>query len=154
MLSKEISRSLDYFFSGSFTYVEAVKLKYKVLAPYRVNGVPKDWVDEMGGKFRWYYHDLWTDTTIPFWSMSENMRHLTQKSEKLIAKLVMASSDFGDVVLDSFVGSGTASVLAKKLGRSYICIDSDEAYCCLTEKRLLLAKKDKTIHGSGILLTL
>lgn len=135
--------SNDYKFN-----VDAVKLKRKVLAPYRINGVPKDWTDEQGGKYRLTFpSNLWTDITIPFWSMPENTNHPTQKPEKLIAKLVMASSDAGDLVLDPFVGSGTTSVVAKKLKRRFIGIDLNEEYCCLTEKRLLLADKHPNIQG-------
>ena len=49
--------------------------------------------------------------------MAENTPHPTQKPEKLIAKLILASSNEGDVVFDPFIGSGTTSVTAAKLGR-------------------------------------
>ena len=48
--------------------------------------------------------------------MSENTEHPTQKPEKLLAKLILASTKKGDIVFDPFVGSGTTSVVAKKLG--------------------------------------
>ncbi len=72
--------------------------------------------------------------------MPENTDHPTQKPEKLIAKLVLASSHPGDVVFDPFLGSGTTSVVAKKTGRRYVGIDREESYCCLAEKRLDLAE--------------
>jgi site-specific DNA-methyltransferase (adenine-specific) len=90
---------------------------------------------------------LWTDITVPFWSMPENTDHPTQKPEKLIAKIVLASSDPGGVVLDPFLGSGTTSVVAKKLGRRYVGIELEERYCCLAEKRLALAQLDSSIQG-------
>ncbi|MEX2285516.1 MAG: site-specific DNA-methyltransferase, partial [Planctomycetaceae bacterium] len=91
--------------------------------------------------------NLWTDISVPFWSMPENTDHPTQKPEKLIAKLILASSNCGDVVLDPFLGSGTTSVVAKKLGRKFVGIEVDEFYCCLAEKRLCVAEEDTSIQG-------
>ena len=136
--------SEDYTFD-----VEAVKQKRRVVAPYRDdNGQPKDWKEEPDGAFRVTHpSNLWTDITVPFWSMPENTDHPTQKPEKLIAKLILASSRPGDVVLDPFLGSGTTSVVAKKLGRRYIGIEQEETYCLLAEKRLELAEQEPSIQG-------
>jgi len=79
--------------------------------------------------------------------MPENTDHPTQKSEKLIAKLILASSKPGDIVLDPFLGTGTSSVVAKKLGRRYLGIELDEEYCLMAEKRLELAERDGRIQG-------
>ena len=128
--------------------VDAVKLKRKVLAPYKANGQPKDWAAEAQGNYRITHpSNLWTDITIPFWSMPENTEHPTQKPEKLLAKILLASTKENDLVLDPFLGSGTTSVVAKKLGRKYIGIEIEEIYCCWAEKRLALAEKEKTIQG-------
>jgi site-specific DNA-methyltransferase (adenine-specific) len=134
----------DYIFN-----VEAVKLKKKVIAPYTIeNGEPKDWEKTENGGFRLTHpSNLWTDLTVPFWSMGENTEHPTQKPEKLLAKVMLASSNPGDLVLDPFMGSGTTSVVAKKLGRRYVGIEADEVFACLAEKRLELAKQDKSIQG-------
>ncbi len=123
--------SEDYFFD-----VEAVKQKRRVLAPYRDgNGQPKDWAEEADGAFRVTHpSNLWTDITVPFWSMPENTDHPTQKPEKLIAKLILASSRPGDVALDPFLGSGTTSVVAKKLGRRYIGIEQEETSIACWQK--------------------
>lgn len=135
--------SEDYYFD-----VEAVKQKRKVLAPYKENGKPKDWEDGDDGKFRMTYpSNFWDDISIPYWSMPENTDHPTQKPEKLIAKLILASSPENGVILDPFLGSGTTSVVAKKLNRKYIGIDVNEEYCCWAEKRLEIANNDKTIQG-------
>jgi site-specific DNA-methyltransferase (adenine-specific) len=135
--------------SDKYTFnVEAVKIKRKVIAPYTVDKKPKDWQREMNGDFRLTSpSNLWTDLTVPFWSMPENTDHPTQKPEKLLAKIILASSAKGDTILDPFVGSGTASVVAKKLGRNYVGIEIDKTYCCLAEKRLESAETDKTIQG-------
>jgi len=136
--------SNKYFFD-----VEAVKMKRKVIAPYRdLSGKPKDWHDTDNGQYRITYpSNIWTDITIPFWSMPENTEHPTQKPEKLLAKIILASSRVGDMVFDPFLGSGTTSVVAKKLRRRYVGIEIDEQYCLLAEKRLSLASKDKSVQG-------
>ena len=56
--------------------------------------------------------NFWDDITVPFWSMPENTAHPTQKPEKLLAKLILASSREGDTVFDPFLGSGTTAVTA------------------------------------------
>ena len=136
--------------SDDYTFnVNAVKLRRKVIAPYRhADGRPKDWLETNAGNFRdTHPSNLWTDITIPFWSMPENTDHPTQKSEKLIAKLILASSNPDDVVFDPFLGSGTSSVVAKKLGRKFSGVEIDETYALLCEKRLSIAEQDKTIQG-------
>lgn len=133
----------DYNFN-----VEAVKLKRKVLAPYRVEGVAKDWTENEDGKYRLTHpSNLWTDITIPFWSMPENTDHPTQKPEKLVAKVVLASSNEGDMVFDPFLGSGTTSVVAKKLGRRYLGVEMNDMYGCLAEKRIAMVDDDPSIQG-------
>ena len=79
--------------------------------------------------------------------MKENTAHPTQKPEKLIAKLILASSNENDLVLDPFAGSGTTAVTAKKLNRRYISIEQNELYVAWAEKRLLDADEDKIIQG-------
>jgi len=136
--------SNDYYFNA-----DAVKMKRKVIAPYRdEGGKPKDWEKGLDGNYRLTFpSNLWTDITIPFWSMPENTDHPTQKPEKLVAKIILASSKEDDFVLDPFLGSGTTSVVAKKLGRKYCGIEIDKTYCLLTEKRLAMADTEKTIQG-------
>ncbi|MCH7964576.1 MAG: site-specific DNA-methyltransferase [Bacteroidetes bacterium] len=140
-----------WFFSVSKNYkfyVDRVKEKRKVIAPYKVNGKPKDWMETDVGNFRITYpSNIWTDLSVPYWSMPENTDHPTQKPEKLLAKIILASSDEGDIVFDPFLGSGTTSVVAKKLGRNYIGVEKDLTYCCFAEKRLEIAEKDKSIQG-------
>jgi site-specific DNA-methyltransferase (adenine-specific) len=143
-----------WFFTKSNKYtfnIKDVKIKRKVIAPYTDgNGTPKDWKKYDDGNFRITHpSNIWTDITIPFWSMAENTEHPTQKPEKLLAKIILASSNMGDFVFDPFLGSGTTAVVAKKLGRKYCGIEIDEYYCCLAERRLETAEKDRTIQGYG-----
>lgn len=133
----------NYFFD-----VDAVRLRRRVIAPYKLNGQPKDWSESEDGKFRdTSPSNFWDDISVPFWSMPENTDHPTQKPEKLVAKLVLASSKRGDVVFDPFLGSGTTSVVAKKLGRRFAGIEREPEYACLCEKRLELAESDPSIQG-------
>lgn len=133
----------DYTFN-----LDAVKLRRRVLAPYKLNGKPKDWVDAENGAYRdTCPSNFWDDITVPFWSMAENTAHPTQKPEKLIAKLILASSNPGDTVLDPFLGSGTTAVTAKKLGRHYLGVEREERYCVWAQQRLERAEADTRIQG-------
>jgi site-specific DNA-methyltransferase (adenine-specific) len=133
----------DYFFNP-----DAVMLKRRVLAPYRVDGEPKDWQMESSGNFRLTHpSNFLSDITVPFWSMPENTDHPTQKPEKLVAKLVLASSTPGSVVMDPFLGSGTTATVCKKLGRDFVGFEIDRTYCLLALKRLAMAETDKAIQG-------
>lgn len=135
--------------SDQYTFnLDAVKTRRKVIAPYRVDGKPKDWAETSQGNYRdTCPSNFWDDITIPFWSMPENTAHPTQKSEKLFAKIMLASSNIGDIVFDPFLGSGTTSVVAKKLGRHYLGIEIDEQYCLWAEQRLEMADSDTDIQG-------
>lgn len=133
----------NYYFD-----VNSVMMKRKVIAPYKINGKPKDWEETDSGNYRITYpSNFWDDISIPFWSMPENTDHPTQKPEKLIAKLILASSKEGDIVFDPFMGSGTTAVTAKKLGRHYFGIELNHEYCLWAVKRLLLAIEDSSIQG-------
>lgn len=138
------TRGDDYYFD-----VEAVKLKRRVLAPYRTqNGKPKDWESTDAGNYRLTHpSNMWSDITIPFWSMPENTDHPTQKPEKLLAKLILASSKPNDFIFDPFLGSGTTAVVAQKLGRRFCGIEINQEYGCWGLKRLQQAQLDPTIQG-------
>lgn len=134
----------DYTF-----HVDAVMQRRRVIAPYRdESGAPKDWEESEQGAFRnTYPSNFWDDISVPYWSMAENTAHPTQKPEKLLSKLILASSDRGAVVLDPFAGSGSTAVTAKKLGRHYIGVERSPQYCVWAELRLERAETDPTIQG-------
>ncbi len=138
------TRSEPYYFD-----VDAVKLKRKVIAPYRNGeGKPKDWEEGADGNYRLTHpSNIWTDITIPFWSMPENTDHPTQKPEKLLARLILASTAKGGFVFDPFLGSGATAVAAKKLGRRFLGVEQNTEYCCWAEKRLEKAALDSSIQG-------
>jgi site-specific DNA-methyltransferase (adenine-specific) len=147
---KNTSEDIWFATSGEEYYfdVQAVKQKRRVIAPYKQDGKPKDWQETEEGNFRLTHpSNFWDDISVPYWSMPENTDHPAQKPEKLIAKLILASCPEGGIVLDPFLGSGTTSATAKKLGRNYVGIEINEEYCCLAEKRILAADMDKSIQG-------
>ena len=135
--------------SKEFTFnVNDIKMRRRVIAPYKVDGVPKDWIESENGNFRdTFPSNFWDDISVPYWSMPENTDHPTQKPEKLFAKIILASSNPGDMVLDPFVGSGTSAVVSKKLGRGYIGIECEAEYCAYAQKRLEMADETSTIQG-------
>lgn len=69
-------------------------------------------------------------------SSKEKCGHPSQKPVELVKKLVLMSSDKGDVVLDPFLGSGTTAVVAEETGRSWIGIEKDTKYCQMAQKRI------------------
>ena len=79
--------------------------------------------------------------------MPENTIHPTQKSEKLVAKLILASTNKNDFVFDPFLGSGTTNVVAKKLNRNFFGTEINKEYCLYAQKRLELAESAKDIQG-------
>jgi len=138
-----VTNGNDYTFN-----LDAVKVKKRVLAPYPEEGEPKDWFVEGGGKYRYTCpSNFWDDLTVPYWSMSENTVHPTQKPEKLIAKLILASSNENDLVFDPFLGSGTTAVTAKKLSRRFLGIEREAKYCAISQYRLEKAEENPTIQG-------
>ena len=128
---------------------EAVKVKRRVRAPYRrADGSPKDWQEEREGRYRLTAAaNIWNDITVPYWSMPENTNHPAQKPEKLLAKIILASSRRGDLVFDPCAGSGSTPVTARKLGRRYAAVEREEGYCALINRRLDLAGSDPSIQG-------
>jgi site-specific DNA-methyltransferase (adenine-specific) len=126
--------------SENYTFnVEAVKVRKPIIAPYRdESGRPKDWIEQSDGNHYRMTHpsNIWTDLTVPFWSMPENTPHPTQKPEKLFERLILASSQPGQLVLDPFMGSGTTASVARRLGRDYAGFEQDEWFYKLALKRL------------------
>ena len=129
--------------------INDVKIRKTVLATYRdKNGKNKDWEETEEGKFRMTCpSNIWFDITVPFWSMAENTDHPTQKSEKLYAKLILASSNKGDNIYEPFAGVFTGCVTAAKLGRNWVGVEFENEYCLLGQKRLVLAEINKNIQG-------
>ena len=83
-----------------------------------------------------------SDWLMPLCTGAERLKvngrkaHPTQKPEALLHRVILASTDVGDLVLDPFFGSGTTGAVAKRLGRRYIGIERDPDYVAVAEKRL------------------
>ncbi|MBD5805645.1 site-specific DNA-methyltransferase [Lactobacillus sp. 0.1XD8-4] len=134
---------------NNYTFnVNQVKQRRQVIAPYKQDGVAKDWQSTSTGKFRdTLPSNFWDDISIPYWSMPENTGHPTQKPEKLLAKIILASSNPGDFVFDPFAGSGSSLVTAAKLNRHYLGIEQSLLYCAWGQYRLNQVKNDQSIQG-------
>ena len=84
--------------------------------------------------------DVWEGNLTPKSEKTEG-KHPTQKPEYLLERIILASTQEGDLVLDPFVGSGTTSVVAKRLGRKSFGIDSSEEYLEIAKRRLASTKR-------------
>ena len=100
------------------------------------NDVPrvKYYLDEMPGKV---CQSLWTDVFDPQSQSDEKLYFDTQKPEVLLKRIILASSNLGDIVSDFFCGSGTTFAAAEKLGRRWIGSDLSKFAIQVTRKRLL-----------------
>ena len=88
-----------------------------------------------------------SDWYIPICSGKERLRennnqrsHPTQKPEALMYRIILSSTNKGDIILDPFLGSGTTAVVSKKLQRNFIGIEQDKQYISLAKKRLKQTK--------------
>lgn len=117
---------------------------HKEYLPYPEGYVRRDGVPPKGPGYP--IEDVWNGTeldrmdSIQIMSFSgEKVGYPTQKNESLVARIVRASSDPGDLVLDCFVGSGTTARVASKLGRRWVACDASPLAVHATRKRLLAA---------------
>lgn len=88
------------------------------------------------------FTDVWRD--IDFYK--EKREHSTQKPIKLIKRLIKASSNEGDIILDPFLGSGSTAIASKELKRNFIGIELDKKYCDYAKKRLKEYTAQKTLN--------
>ncbi|SVA56640.1 uncharacterized protein METZ01_LOCUS109494 [marine metagenome] len=97
-----------------------------------------------------------SDWYIPICSGKERLRennnqrsHPTQKPEALMYRIILSSTNKGDIILDPFLGSGTTAVVAKKLQRNFIGIEQDKEYVSLAKKRL---KQTKVLNDEVVIM--
>jgi site-specific DNA-methyltransferase (adenine-specific)/adenine-specific DNA-methyltransferase len=86
--------------------------------------------------------DLWTDLAEVNSMAVERLDYPTQKPEKLIERIIRASTNEGDLVADFFVGSGTTAAVAEKLGRKWIASDLGKFGVHTTRKRLIGVQRE------------
>lgn len=97
-------------------------------------------VGQPGQKFRMtIMRDVWSDISSLFRNDKERseINYPTQKPEKLLERIMMASSNFNDIVMDCFAGSGTTAAVAEKLGRRWIACDFGKHSIYTIQKRML-----------------
>ena len=139
--SGQIWRGIDPNLKGNHWKYTIQKLEEldkagRVYWPKKDAGVPgfKRYLDEMPGV---PLQSIWNDISPIAAQASENVDYATQKPEALLERIVQASSNEGDLVLDSFVGSGTTPVVSEKLRRRWIVCDLSRFAIHTTRKRLL-----------------
>jgi DNA modification methylase len=126
---------LFYTKTGQYTFNGLKEKSYnRGMKPYRFQGV-SEYMDNAGWYTRVGMKDYWEINMVGRTSR-ERLDYPTQKPLALLERIVYASSNEGDIVLDAFCGSGTALAAARKLGRRWIGIDISPAACKLAEKRL------------------
>lgn len=119
-----------------------------------------------GGKYRYkiYLDDIkgvladsvWTDVPIVNSQADERIDYPTQKPEALLERIVEASSNPGDIVLDCFAGSGTAAAVAERLGRRWVAIDCGKFAIYTMQMRLLerlkggITPRPFTLYNAGL----
>lgn len=88
--------------------------------------------------------DVWTGSLT---KKSEKWagKHPTQKPEYLLERIILASTQEGDYILDPFVGSGTTGVIARRLKRRFIGIDAEKDYLDIAKKRMERENKDERL---------
>ena len=128
-------KSKDYKFNDIRSLHKRCRKCGLILKDY---GGKKDQLHQFGA----IISDVWTDL--------HRIRHKTRRDEHpcqlpvpLLERLLLMSTDEGDVVLDPFMGTGTTAIAAKKLGRQYIGIDIDHKYVEITKDKLINTKETK-----------
>jgi site-specific DNA-methyltransferase (adenine-specific) len=128
--------------------LDAVRVPYNAHTtryPERVQAVSSQYGGAAGRRDRWTPHPLGAkprdvlDIPTICNGMQEKTEHPTQKPLELLRRLVGASSEPGDLVVDPFAGSGTSLVVAAELGRRWEGADAEPAYVALARSRLAAA---------------
>lgn len=120
---------------------EMLRLQEQGLVEHSKTGVPyvRKYLDESLGL---PVNDIWTDTGHIKSKSFENQNYPTQKPEKLLKRIIDASSNPNDIVFDCFMGSGTTQAVAMKLGRRFIGADINLGAIQITTKRLISVAED------------
>ena len=144
--AKQFSRKSDsiFWYSKGDTWTfnsDAVRIPYARGKPSASGwGMTKEMAEEYGVRGK-VPENYWIDIAVVGRFPHENVRYPTQKPQKLLKRIIKASSNEGDTVLDPFCGSGSTLVAAENLGRKFVGIDKNPN----SEKYYLLLKKK--LHG-------
>ena len=134
---KSMKEEILFYTKGNkYTWNEQKMLK-KHIFPYVKDGQPRGWfTNEEGEKCRWTgLGNVWF-YTVPFWKMPEYAGHPSQKPVMMFERIILSSSNEGDIILDPFIGSGTTAIACKNIGRNFIGIELDPKYVEIANKRL------------------
>jgi len=114
---------------------QRLKKEKRFIEPEKEGAYPsyKQYLHESKGK---QVEDIWSDLNLPNPMSSERLDYPTQKPEKLLERILEASSNEGDIVLDCFIGSGTTLAASEKLNRKWIGIDCGKLSIYTSQKRL------------------
>ena len=141
-----------------YRYVDEEGRRYRLMgrglkdSPIRSQrDVPKEWEEKYPELVYRHYLpegklpvDYWLIDVINQAS-PERLAFPTQKPEKLLERIILASSNPGDIVADFFCGSGTTATVAEKLGRRWVCTDMSKYSIHVTRKRLLDIENSKML---------
>ncbi|MBI2664711.1 site-specific DNA-methyltransferase [Candidatus Woesearchaeota archaeon] len=120
----------------AYTIDKLEEFDKKSLIEWSGSGVPrlKRYLDDIEGAA---LQEIWTDIKPVLAKTKEYLDYATQKPEKLIERVILASSDQGSIVADFFAGSGTTGAIAEKLGKKWIMSDLGKPACMIARKRLI-----------------
>lgn len=140
-----IKRFEKYFDEkGQITYKSLKNTNPGVFA--KLKGIPEDldevWLDINSGPAM---NDWWSDISPLKIGFSEHTLYPTQKPEALVARIITASSNPGDLVIDCFAGSGTTPAVAEKLGRRWIACDFGKHAVYTMQRRILRIGESKAL---------
>jgi adenine-specific DNA-methyltransferase len=128
--------------------LDELNSKGKIYWPEKEGGWPrlKNYMDETEGRA---IQSIWDDVFTVNSQAAERTDYPTQKSESLIERIILSSSDPNDIILDCFLGSGTTAAVAQKLGRRWIGADINKGAVQTTIKRLQGVIQEQVENAKG-----
>ena len=149
-----------FFYAGKETSFDLPLAPYSEATMRRYNHVDEDGrrykmsslrsgLEKVYAKAGKPMEDWWVDIPVVR-SAKEKIGYPTQKPEALLERVIEASSNPGDVVLDAFVGGGTAAVVAQRLGRRWIAMDQSRVAIAVTAERLKHAALERGLEDAPI----
>ncbi len=152
-----MGKSLQPSHYGILFYTKSVKGSkiYEIRHPHKRDRKTGYLLKDYGGKkellhpFGPLVSDVWTDIHRIRHSKFRD-EHPCQLPVHLLERIILMSTDEGDIVLDPFMGTGTTAIAAKRLGRNYIGLELDENYVTIAEEKLNKIRKKSKIGNSYV----